>query len=168
MSLLDKRNDDIQNHLAKYPEERRQSAVMPLLYIAQEEYGHLTREAMDEVAAILGLQPTEVYSLVGFYTMYYDRPKGKFLVQVCNDLPCALRGADDFVGTVEEHLGIKAGETTADGMFSLETVMCLAACDKAPMMQINFSYYEKLDEEELKRILDDIRHSQEAAQAFRG
>ena len=141
---------------------------MPLLYIAQEEYGYLTGEAMNEVAAILGLQPTEVYSIVGFYTMYYDRPKGKYLVQVCNDLPCALKGADEFTEKVAEHLGCKVGEMTGDGLFSLENVMCLAACDRAPVMQVNFKYYEDLDEEKVKRVLDGLRHSAEAEKAFKG
>ena len=166
MSLAEKHHDEIQHHLDKYPDKR--SAVMPLLYIAQEEYGHLTREAMDEVAEILGLEPTQVYSIVGFYTMYYDRPKGKFLIQICNDLPCACKGADEFTQMVADYLGIEVGETTEDGLFTLENVMCVAACDKAPMMQVNFKYYEDLDEEKVKRILDDLRHSTEAAQAFKG
>lgn len=166
MSLAEKHHDEIQGHLSKYPDKR--SAVMPLLYIAQEEYGHLTREAMDEVAAILELEPTHVYSIVGFYTMYFDQPKGEYLLQVCNDLPCALRGADGFTQAVADHLGIEIGQTTDDGLFTLQNVMCIAACDKAPAMQINFKYYEDLDEEKVKRILDDLRHSTEAARAFRG
>lgn len=166
MSLLETRNEDIQHHLAKYPDKR--SAVMPLLFIAQEEYGHLTPEAVDEVAAILDLDPTQVHSLVGFYTMYYDRPKGKFLVQICNDLPCALRGADQFTEKVAEYLGIEVGETTEDELFTLENIMCVAGCDRAPVMQINFSYHENLDEDKVKRILDDLRHSTEAAKAFQG
>ena len=166
MSLVEKYQTQIEHHLAKYPDKR--SAVMPLLYIAQEEYGHLNSAAMNEIAGILGLEPTEVYSLVGFYSMYYDKPKGKFVVQVCNDLPCALRGADEFTQQVGDHLGIKVGELTADSMFSLETVMCLAACDKAPVMQINFKYYENLDEDKAQRILDDLRLSTEAAAAFKG
>jgi NADH-quinone oxidoreductase subunit E len=166
MSLAEKYHDRIQHHLAKYPDKR--SAVMPLLYIAQEEYGHLTPEAVDEVAAILEMETTQVHSLVGFYTMYYDRPKGEFLVQICNDLPCALCGADEFTEKVAEYLGIEVGETTGDGLFTLENVMCVAGCDKAPVMQINFKYYEDLDEEKVKRIIDDLRHSTEAAKAFRG
>ena len=166
MTLAEKHHDEIQHHLAKYPDKR--SAVMPLLYIAQEEYGYLTREAIQEVAAILDLEPTQVYSIIGFYTMYYDRPKGKFLVQVCNDLPCALRGADEFTEKVSEHLGIEVGETTEDGLFTLENIMCIAACDNAPVMQIDFKYYEELDEDKLKRILDDLRHSTAAAEAFKG
>jgi NADH-quinone oxidoreductase subunit E len=166
MSLAETHADEIQQHLAKYPDKR--SAVMPLLYIAQEEYGYLTREAIEEVAAILEMEPTQVYSIIGFYTMYYDRPKGKFLVQICNDLPCALRGADEFTQKVSEELGIEVGETTEDGLFTLENIMCIAGCDRAPVMQINFKYYEELDEEKVKRILDDLRHSTAAAEAFKG
>lgn len=166
MSLVETHQDEIEHHLAKYPDKR--SAVMPLLYIAQEEYGHLTRAAMVEVADILDLQPTEVYSIVGFYSMYYDKPKGKFLVQICNDLPCALRGADEFAEKVSEYLNVAVGETTEDGIFTLENVMCLAACHRAPMMQIDFKYYENLDEEKARRILDDLRLSTEAADAFKG
>jgi NADH-quinone oxidoreductase subunit E len=166
MSLVEKYHDRIQHHLDKYPDKR--SAVMPLLYIAQEEYGHLTRDSIAEVAAILELEPTQIHSIIGFYTMYYDQPKGKYLVQVCNDLPCALQGADEFTEKVSEYLGIKVGEMTEDGLFSLENIMCIAACDKAPVMQVNFKYYENLDEEKAKRVLEELRHSTKAAEAFRG
>ena len=166
MSLAEKHRDEIERHLAKYPDKR--SAVMPMLFIAQDAYGYLTRDAMNEVAEILGLETTQVYSIVGFYTMYYDKPKGKYVVQICNDLPCALRGADEFTAKVSEHLGVRAGEIDEERLFSLENVMCLAACDKAPVMQINFKYYENLDEDKARRILDDFRLSTQAAKAFKG
>jgi NADH-quinone oxidoreductase subunit E len=166
MSLAEKYHNEIKYHLSKYPDRR--SAVMPLLYIAQDEYGHLTEEAIREVADILGLDPTEVHSVAGFYTMFYQKPKGKYLIQVCNDLPCALRGADNLVKVISEHLGIRPGETTEDGLFTLETIMCIAACDKAPVMQINFSYYENMDADKVRRILDDLRAREKTAQAFRG
>jgi NADH-quinone oxidoreductase subunit E len=109
-----------------------------------------------------------VHSVAGFYTMLYEKPKGKYLIQICNDLPCALRGGDDLLRIVSEHLGIQPGETTEDGLFTLETIMCIAACDKAPVMQINFSYYENLDADKVRRILDDLRTREKTAQAFRG
>jgi NADH-quinone oxidoreductase subunit E len=109
---------------------------MPLLHLAQSEYGYLTKEAMDEVAAILEIEPTQVASIVGFYSLYYDHKAGKRRMQICTDLPCALRGADKFAEEVCKKLGVKLGETTKDGQVTVEAVMCLAACDKAPMFQV--------------------------------
>ncbi len=153
--LIEKYKDQIEKTLSKYPDRR--SAVMPMLYLAQQEYGYLTREAMAEVADICEMSPTQVRSLVGFYTMYSEKPKGKYLIQVCTDLPCALRGAEQFYAELKEYLGVEEGEVTPDGLFSIEPVMCLAACDKAPMMQINFSYCEGLDIDKAKAIIDDLR-----------
>ena len=100
--LKEKRAKDIQEILAKYPPERKRSAVMPLLYLAQEEYGYCSDDAMREVAEIIGCDPTEVKSIVGFYTMFYEQPVGKYVIDVCDDLPCALRGADKFVTHCEQ------------------------------------------------------------------
>jgi NADH-quinone oxidoreductase subunit E len=119
-----------------YPADQKRSAVMPLLHLAQSEYGYLTKEAMDEVAAILEIEPTQVASIVGFYSLYYDHKAGKRRMQICTDLPCALRGADKFAEEVCKKLGVKLGETTKDGQVTVEAVMCLAACDKAPMFQV--------------------------------
>ena len=130
---------------------------MPLLYLAQQEYGYITREAMAEVADLCEMSITQVRSLVGFYTMFYEQPKGRYLIQVCTDLPCALRGADQFFEELKAYLGVEEGEVTPDGLFSIEQVMCLAACDKAPAMQINFSYCEELDIDHAKAIIDDLR-----------
>ncbi len=134
--LAEKYREQIEAALAQYPADQKRSAVMPLLYIAQSEYGYVTKEALDEVADILGLEPTQVASIVGFYSLYYDHPAGKRRVQVCTDLPCALRGADKFAGDLCQKLGVRLGETTPDGEFTVEAVMCLAACDKAPMFQV--------------------------------
>lgn len=141
----------IERHLAKY--ETKRSAVMPLLYIAQEEYGWVSPEGIDEVAEILELDPTQVKSIAGFYTMYSEKPKGKYWLQVCTDLPCALKGADEFHAWLKEELGVEEGGTTEDGMFTVEHVMCLAACDKAPMLQCNFHYAENLDQDKMKELL---------------
>lgn len=134
--LAEKYREQIEATLASYPADQKRSAVMPLLYLAQSEYGYVTEAALNEVAEILGIQPTQVASIVGFYSLYYDHPGGKRRVQVCTDLPCALRGADKFAEELCKKLGLKLGETTRDGEFTVEAVMCLAACDKAPMFQV--------------------------------
>ena len=154
----------IEQHLAKY--ETKRSAVMPLLFIAQEEYGWVNAEGISEVADILNLDPTQVKSIAGFYTMYSEKPKGKYWLQVCTDLPCALKGADDFYGWLKNELGVEEGGTTADGMFTVEHVMCLAACDKAPMLQCNFHYVENLDQDKMRDLLAKWRV--EAAQSANG
>ncbi len=154
----------IDRHLAKY--ETKRSAVMPLLYIAQEEYGWVNPEGIREVAEILNLDPTQVKSIAGFYTMYSEKPKGKYWLQVCTDLPCALQGADEFHAWLKDELDVEEGGTTTDDMFTVEHVMCLAACDKAPMLQCNFHYVENLDQDKMRGLLAKWR--QEAAQAANG
>ena len=139
--LAEKYAEEIQTILAKYPADQKRSAVMPLLYLAQRDGGYVTKTAMNEIAEILGISSTDVASIVGFYTLYYDEPDGsnrggKCRIQVCTDLPCALRGAEEFLEKLCENLGIRVGETTPDGMVTVEHVMCLAACDKAPMFQV--------------------------------
>ena len=134
--LAEKYATEIDQILTKYPSDQKRSAVMPLLYLAQRETGFVSRPAMKEIAEILGISVTEVASIVGFYTLYYEKPGGKYRLQVCNDLPCALRGADDFLEKLCENLGIKVGETTPDGLVTVEAVMCLAGCDKAPLFQV--------------------------------
>ena len=109
---------------------------MPLIYLAQREKMYVNREDMAEIGEILGISATEVASIVGFYSLYYDQPKGKYHIQVCTDLPCALRGAEHFLDELCSRLDIQPGETTADGLITVEAVMCLAACDKAPMFQV--------------------------------
>ena len=153
--LSEKYSEEIKAVLEKYPEKR--SAVLPLMYLAQEAYGYLSREAMVDVADNIGIDPTEVLSLAGFYTLYYEEPVGKYVLEICNDLPCALRGADEFVDMACEKLGIGVGDTTPDGLFSLKTVMCLAACDKAPMLQVNLKYEEELDEEKFDALISRLR-----------
>jgi NADH-quinone oxidoreductase subunit E len=130
------------------------------LYIAQEEYGWLPDEALREVAALCDLDPTEVKTIAGFYTMYSEKPKGQYWLQVCTDLPCALRGADQFFEELKAYLGVEEGEVTPDGLFSVEHVMCLAACDKAPMLQCNFHFMEKLDIEKMKAQIEAWRRDQ--------
>ncbi|WKZ37002.1 MAG: NAD(P)H-dependent oxidoreductase subunit E [Anaerolineales bacterium] len=135
MSLEKTYPKEVKQILAKYPPEHKRSAVMPLLYLAQREEGYITKSAMQDIAQILEITETDVASIVGFYTLYHDKKEGKYRMQVCTDLPCALRGADEFLDAVCGNLGIQVGETTEDGLITIESVMCLAACDKAPMFQ---------------------------------
>jgi NADH-quinone oxidoreductase subunit E len=128
-----------------------------MLYIAQEEYGWVSPEGIKEVAEICEMDPTQVKSIAGFYTMYSEHPKGKYWLQVCTDLPCALRGAEQFYKELLDYLGIEDHETTKDGLFTAEHVMCLAACDRAPMLQCNFHFHENLDMEKMKALIEDWR-----------
>ena len=154
--LRTNRAADIEKVLAKYPTKR--SAVMPLLNLAQEEYGYCSPEAIREVAAICDLDPTEVKSVVGFYTMYYEEKVGTTVIDVCDDLPCALRGADGFIAHCERKLGIQLGESTADGRVYLKREEeCLAACACAPMMVVNGHYHEKLTTASVDAVLDGLK-----------
>jgi len=135
MSLAEKYPKEVKQILAKYPPEGKRSAVMPLLFLAQREEGFVDKAAMQDIAELVDISETEVASIVGFYTLYHDEKAGKYRMQVCTDLPCALRGADTFMNDLCANLGIKVGETTEDGTVTLEAVTCLAACDKAPMFQ---------------------------------
>jgi NADH-quinone oxidoreductase subunit E len=148
MTLAQKYPAEVKQILAKYPPEHRKSAVMPLLYLAQRDQGYITKEAMQDIAQLLDMSLTDVGSLVGFYTLFHDKREGKYRMQVCTDLPCALRGADQFMEELCANLGIKVGETTPDGLITLEAVTCLAACDKAPMFQLqspgSIEYHEDM------------------------
>jgi len=159
--LAEKYAEKIEKIFAKYPDKR--SAVMPLLYVAQEEYGWISEDGMREVAELCDMDPTQVKSIAGFYTMYSEKPKGKYWLQVCADLPCALRGADEFHAALKDYLGVEEGGTTEDGLFTVEHVMCLAACDKAPMLQCNFHYMENLDMDKMKAFIEERRAEVEKA-----
>jgi NADH-quinone oxidoreductase subunit E len=159
--LADKHQNEIDAILSKYPPDQKRSAVMPMLYLAQSEYGHIDNPVLAEVSEILGLEPTQVASIVGFYTLYYDHQGGKRRVQVCTDLPCALRGADRFANDLCAKFGVKLGGTTKDGEFTIEAVMCLAACDRAPMFQIQdasgIHYYENMTVEKAETLLNEMK-----------
>ena len=139
-----------------YPKSR--SAVMPLLYIAQEECGYITQQAVDWVAGQLDLPPMQVWEVATFYTMYYKKPVGKYHVQVCRTLPCALRGAKHIGEYVYKKLGIRPGEVSKDGLWSFEEVECLGSCGTAPMCQINDVYFANLTEEKLDGIFSRIEN----------
>lgn len=153
--LIDVYPVEIEAILAKYPDKR--SAILPVMYLAQEAHGYLSEEAIKDVATLLDLEPTQVLSIAGFYTLFYEEPVGKYVLEICNDLPCALRGADNLIETVCKNLSIDVGGTTEDGLFTVKTVMCLAACDKAPMLQVNLRYEENLDEKKLEALIEQLR-----------
>ena len=144
--------------IAKYPKGWQESAVMPLLDLAQRQHdGWLPRAAMDTVAQMLGMPPIRVYEVASFYTMYNLKPVGKNHVQVCTNLPCWLRGSDAVVGACKKSLGVDFGETPEDRMFTLTEVECLGACVNAPMMQIVDDYYEDLDSDRTEAILEKLK-----------
>jgi NADH-quinone oxidoreductase subunit E len=163
MSLAQKYPEEVKRILSKYPPENKRAAVMPLLYLAQREEGYLTKAAMQDVAGIVDITETEVAALVGFYTLYHDEKGGKYRMQVCTDLPCALRGADEFMKNLCANLGIRVGETTSDGFLTLEAVTCLAACDKAPMFQTQgpdgIKYHENMTVDRTMELISVLKRS---------
>ena len=163
MSLADKYPEEVKKIFAKYPPEQKRSAVMPLLYLAQRDGGFVTKAALEDIARMLDITSTEVAEIVGFYTLYHDEKAGKFRMQVCTDLPCALRGADQFLQELCGNLGVKVGETTPDRLITVEAVMCLAGCDKAPMFQVQsgngIAYHENMTMDKTMELVAALRKS---------
>jgi NADH-quinone oxidoreductase subunit E len=159
--LAEKYQAEIDQILKKYPPEQKRAAVLPLLYLAQREIGAITQAAVAEIAQLLDLNETQVGGLIGFYTLLHDKPEAKIRVQICTDLPCALRGADEFTEKICENLGIRIGETTEDGFVTVEEVMCLAACDRAPMFQVQepdgIHYHENQTVETALEVIEEYR-----------
>lgn len=144
--------------IARYPEGKQKSALLPVLHVAQDTFGGwLSPETMDYVASLLQITPIEVYEVATFYSMYNLKPVGKFMFEVCQTGPCMLNGSDNIIAYITDKLGIKPGETTADGMFTLKTVECLGACGYAPMMQLGKTYREHLTKEKVDSIIDECR-----------
>ncbi|MFN4083203.1 MAG: NADH-quinone oxidoreductase subunit NuoE [Bacteroidia bacterium] len=144
--------------ISRYPQGKQKSALLPVLHLAQAEFdGWLSVPVMDYVASLLNLQPIEVYEVASFYSMYNLKPVGKCLIEVCRTSSCWLLGAEDIVRHIENKLGIKEGETTSDGMFTLKTVECLGSCGTAPMMMCGAQFYENLTFEKVDNILDQIK-----------
>ncbi len=164
MSLEKNYSKEIKQILSKYPPEQKRSAVMPLLHLAQRAEGYINKAAMQEIARLLEITETEVASIVGFYTLYHDEKAGKYRMQVCTDLPCALRGADEFMQSLCGNLGVKVGETTPDGVVTLEAVTCLAACDKAPMFQTQgpegIQYHEYMNVDKTMELIEALKKSE--------
>jgi NADH-quinone oxidoreductase subunit E len=146
--------------VARYPEGKQKSALLPVLHLAQESFGNwLSAETLDYVAELLQIKPIEVYEVATFYSMYNLKPVGTYMFEVCQTGPCMLRGSDDIIKYIGETLGIKPGETTKDGMFTLKTVECLGACGYAPMMQMGKHYREHLTKEKVDAIIAECRNS---------
>ncbi|MEZ5017637.1 MAG: NAD(P)H-dependent oxidoreductase subunit E [Flavipsychrobacter sp.] len=144
--------------MARYPEGKQKSALIPVLHIAQEEFdGWLDTPVMDYVAELLSIKPIEVYEVATFYTMFNLKPVGKYVLEVCQTGPCMLNGSDEIIDYIKEKLNIKAGETTDDGLFTLKPAECLGACGYAPMMQLGKHYKEFLTKEKIDQIIDDLR-----------
>jgi NADH-quinone oxidoreductase subunit E len=153
--IAEKYAAEIEALMSRFPDPK--SAVLHLMHLAQHEYGYMSEEAMREVAGILNLDPTHILSLAGFYSLFYERSVGKYVLEVCNDLACALRGADEFVEMASRKLDIPVEGTTNDGLFTLKTVMCLGACDRAPMLQCNLKFEEHLDEAKFEALISRLR-----------
>jgi NADH-quinone oxidoreductase subunit E len=153
--LADKYADEIAATLARYPSKR--SAVLPLCYLAQDEYGFLNERAVREVADILEMPYTDAFEVVTFYSLLYDTPVGKWVLQVCDDNPCCFTGAEELVADLEEKLDIQAGDTTSDGLFTLQRVKCLGACHRAPLLQANLEFEYDLTPEKVDMLLANLR-----------
>jgi NADH-quinone oxidoreductase subunit E len=155
-SMFSKETEDKFRHLVSiYP--RKRSALIPMLLLAQKEQGYITNEAIDYVAKYLDLNPSEVDSILSFYTLLRRKPAGKYHIMICTNLSCLLRGSDDIEACVKRKLGINLGEVTPDGMFSAIEFECLASCTTAPVIQVNGEFYENLDVKRTEEILDELR-----------
>lgn len=158
MSFAIKDQNKVQEIIARYPQGKQKSALIPLLHLAQEDNGGwLSVEAMDHVAGLLQIKPIEVYEVATFYSMYNLKPVGRYVFEVCQTGPCMVNGSDGIIDYIKETLNIKVGETTADGMFTLKTVECLGACGYAPMMQLGKFYKEHLTKEKVDQIIVECR-----------
>lgn len=147
-----------QDLILRYPAEQPKAALLPMLHIVQAKFGWLSASAMDKVADFLDIQPIEVYEVASFYTMYFLRPQGKYMLEVCRTGPCCLVGAEKIMKYIEQKLGVKEGEVTPDGLFSWRGVECLAACGFAPVLQIGpeYTFYEKLTEASVDQLIDNL------------
>ena len=143
----------------RYPEGKHKSALLPILHEVQAELGWLSTDAMDKAASFLDIQPIEVYEVASFYSMYFLKPQGKFVLEVCRTGPCCLVGAEKIMSHLEQSLGVKEGEVTSDGLFSWRGVECLAACGYAPVLQIGpeYTFYENLSEQKVDELIQDLR-----------
>ena len=146
----------VQQIIARYPEGKQKSALLPVLHLAQEEFGGwLDVPVMDYVASLLNILPIEVYEVATFYSMYNLRPVGRYVFEVCQTGPCMVSGSDDIIEYIKQKLSIKVGETTADGLFTLKTVECLGACGYAPMMQLGKHFREHLTPQKVDAIIEE-------------
>lgn len=142
--------------IARYPEDRQKSALLPLLHLLQEQEGWTSPEGMDYVARMLNIQPIEVYEVASFYTMYHLNPVGKHVIEYCRTGPCCLMGGEEVYAHLKQRLGIDTGQTTVDGRFTLKEVECLAACGMGPVFQVREKYYINLTNERVDEIIDEL------------
>jgi len=162
MKFTEEKLKKVDEIIGRYPQGRHKSALLPLLHLAQEENnGWLSVDAMNYVAELLKIKPIEVYEVATFYSMYNLKPVGRYLFEICQTGPCMLNGSDQIISYIKEKLGINAGETTEDGMFTLKTVECLGACGYAPMMQMGKFYKEHLTKEKVDQIIEECRKNAE-------
>ena len=158
LKFSDQKLSEVKDLMDHYPKGRHKSAILPILHIAQDEFGGwLDVPVMDYVANILSIEPIEVYEVASFYSMYNLKPVGKYVFEVCQTGPCMVNGSDQIIDYIKLKLGIGVGETTADGLFTLKTVECLGACGYAPMMQLGKSYREHLTREKVDAIIEECR-----------
>ncbi len=145
--------------VGRYPEGKQKSGLLPILHLVQAEYGWVSTPAMDKVAEYLEIKPIEVYEVATFYTMFFLKPQGKYMLEVCRTGPCAVVGAEKIMKYIEEKLDVKEGEVTADGLFSWRGVECLAACGTGPVLQISpeYTYYEQLTEKSVDELIESLR-----------
>lgn len=145
--------------IKRYPADRKKSALIPVLHLAQAEFdGWLSSDTMNYVAALLEIKPIEVYEVATFYSMFNTRPAGKCILEVCHTGPCMINGAEELIAYLEKKLGIKKGETTLDGMFTLRGVECLGSCGTAPMLQCGAKYHENLNKEKADALIDKLKN----------
>ena len=160
MTFSQEKLDKVAEIISRYPHGKQKSALLPVLHLAQDEFGGwLDVAVMDYVATLLSIEPIEVYEVASFYSMYNLKPVGKYLFEVCQTGPCMINGSDDIIDYIKQILDIKVGETTADGMFTLKTVECLGACGYAPMMQLGKYYREHLTKEKVDAIIEECRNN---------
>ena len=148
---------EVARQIAKFPEGKQKSALLSVLHLAQAHFGYLSEPVMDYVARLLHILPIEVYEVATFYSMYDTQPVGKVKLEVCRTGPCMIEGAEKIVSYIENKLGIKDGETTADGIFTLKTVECLGACGYAPMLQAGEKFHEHLTESKVDELIEQYR-----------
>ncbi len=152
--LSEKSRSRIQELIKKYPQKR--SALIPALYVVQEEFGYIPEPATEPVAELFGLSPAEIKEVITFYTMFYRAPVGRHVLQVCTNISCMLWQADDLLNYLKAKLGIEVGETTADGKFTLLEVECIGACEAAPALQDNYNFHVNLSKEKIDRLLESL------------
>ena len=158
MEFSEEKLNKVNEIIKRYPEGKHKSALLPVLHLAQDEFGGwLDTPVMDYVATLLKIEPIEVYEVASFYSMYNLKPVGKYLFEVCQTGPCMLNGSDQIIDYITQKLNIKVGETTTDGLFTLKTVECLGACGYAPMMQLGKTYREHLTKEKVDAIVEECR-----------